>query len=120
MKKYVIDHICLASKDIEQTIKLFEEAFGMEIVKSVGDAPSRKIWFDGGIQVNEIQEFDPKGGMDHFALNVPENEKKEVFEKATAFGCTQVDGMEQYQWIRMPEGQIIELTDITEVLNGKK
>ncbi len=119
MKKYRVDHVCILTKDLDNTIKMFKEVFGMESINEAGEAPSRKVWLDGGIQVNEAADFTVKGGMDHLAINVPEEEHKEIFEKAVAYGCKQVPGMKEYQWIYLPDGQIAELTDFTERLNNK-
>ncbi len=113
MKKYEVDHVCVQTKKLDQLVELFETVFGMEVFKRGGEAPSRKVWLDGGIQINEAEEFSPAGGMDHLAVNVPESEQAKVFEEAAKFGCSQVPGLKEYQWIYLPEGQILELTDIT-------
>lgn len=114
MKKYTIDHVCLLTKELDKTIALFENVFGMEVFHSIGEAPGRKVWLDGGVQLVETEkDFEPAGGMDHFAIDVPESEHEEVFKKAAEYGCTQVPGLKQYQWVYLPEGQMLELTDFT-------
>lgn len=113
MRKYEVDHVCILTKDLEKTVKLFEDVFGMEVFKTAGQAPTRKIWMDGGVQINEAVEFEPIGGMDHLAIDVPEAEHEEVCKKAFEYGCTQVPGLKEYQWIYLPEGQMVELTDVT-------
>lgn len=120
MKKYVVDHVCILTKEMDNLLALFKNVFGMEIVRSLGEAPARKIWLDGGVQINEAAEFEPTGGMDHLAINVPEAEHEEIFKKAAEYGCKQVEGMKQYQWIYLPEGQMVELTNITQKLNAEK
>ena len=95
MKKYSIDHVCLYTKDLDATVRMFTEVFGMEVFKTGGAAPARKVWLDGGIQLNEAGDFEAIGGMDHYAINVSAGERKEIFEKLAAFGCSQVEGLQE-------------------------
>ena len=120
MKKYMVDHVCLLVKDLENAKRLFTEVFGMEPLKEEGQSPRRKIWLDGGIQLNETADIETEGGIDHFALDVPAEEMAGIFEKTLAYGCSQVPGVTPCQWIRMPDGQVIELTNVTRSFTQSK
>jgi len=118
MKKYSVDHVCLAVKDIDAAIRFYSEVFGMSVFQALGAAPERKVWLDGGVQLVEAAEVTAGGGTDHFALNVPEAEHEEICARAAAFGCKQVEGKKLHQWLTLPDGQVLELTDITQKHNA--
>lgn len=109
MKKYGLDHVCLVSQNVEGSIEFFHDVFGMEVLKTTGEAPKRKVWLDGGIQINEGSKYgDGEGGVDHFAIFVPEEETPEILEKVKDYGCTVLD--RPGQWFLMPDGVLVELS----------
>jgi len=113
MVKYQVDHVCILTAQLERTITVFEKVFGMEVFKTAGTAPSRKVWLDGGIQLNETEALPENGIYDHIAINVPFCDQEALFAVAEKYGCTQAEGLKAFQWIRLPEGQLLELTDLT-------
>lgn len=47
-----VHHVAVNSANFEETVRFFEEVFQMEISRTAGEAPARKLWFRQGIQVN--------------------------------------------------------------------
>ena len=117
MKKYMVDHVCLSVKDLDAAIRFYTEVFGMSVFQTVGEKPARKIWLDGGIQLAEVTDVASGCGVDHFALNVPEAEHEAICARAADYGCVLTEGKKLYQWLTLPDGQILELTDITQQHN---
>ena len=101
-----VHHVAVNSANYEETVCFFEEVFQMEISRTAGEAPARKLWFRQGIQVNEVPAGNPVSGRyDHIGILV--QDKAEVLEKAFALGCTAVPG--KPHWFTTPDGIVIEL-----------
>ena len=81
-----VHHVAVNSANFEQTVHFFEEVFQMEVSRTSGEAPARKLWFRQGIQVSD---------------------KAETIKKASAFGCAVVPG--KPHWFTTPDGIVIEL-----------
>lgn len=109
MKKYGLDHVCVATLDAEAAIRFYNELLGMEVSKMVGEGPDRKIWLDGGIQIKEVKELGKQDGcVDHIAFYIPEDEKDAVVEKALALGCTRLP--KKGYWLETPDGLLLEFS----------
>ncbi len=64
-----IDHVAIKVNNLEESVQFFEEVFGMEIEKTAGEKPVRKVWFKEGIQLNEEAVKITAGGvMDHIGI----------------------------------------------------
>ena len=101
-----LHHVAVNSANFEQTVHFFEEVFQMEVSRTSGEAPARKLWFRQGIQVNEIPAGNPASGLyDHIGIQV--SDKAETIKKASAFGCAAVPG--KPHWFTTPDGIVIEL-----------
>ena len=101
-----VHHVAVNSANYEQTVRFFEEVFQMEISRTAGEAPARKLWFRQGIQVNEIPAGNPSSGLyDHIGIQV--QDKDETLRKAFALGCNAVPG--KPHWFTTPDGIVIEL-----------
>lgn len=103
-----LHHAAINSAKFEDTVRFFEEVFQMEVSRTTGEAPERKLWFHQGIQVNEARSAESGAGQyDHIGIQV--TDKAQTLEKAAAFGCTPVPG--KPHWFTMPEGVVLELMD---------
>lgn len=40
-----LHHMAVNSGNFEETVKFFQELFDMEVLKTNGEAPHRKLWF---------------------------------------------------------------------------
>ena len=102
-----LHHMAVNSANFEETVRFFEELFEMEVLKTNGEAPNRKLWFKQGIQVNEVSEADAAGNVyDHIGIRV--DDREQTLEKAMSMGCKAMDGRPAH-WFLTPEGIVIEL-----------
>jgi len=101
-----LDHVALKVSDLEWHVEFFKQVFGMTVKKMAGEKPERKVWFNEGIQLNEIASEDyEKGQMDHLGIITNEYDKTaEKIRKWNAAGLPQGDN-----WFRIPSGICIEL-----------
>ena len=101
-----IDHVAIKVNNLEESVQFFEEVFGMEIEKTAGEKPVRKVWFKEGIQLNEeAGKIAADGVMDHIGIYT-DNEDM-VLEKSEKYGCRNLPNGKN--WIQTPTGLIIEL-----------
>lgn len=104
--KSQLHHVALNVQDIKWYTSFFQEIFGMEIRKTTGSAPSRKLWFTEGIQLNECQEMPVIGGAyDHVSIAVPD--VAETVRAALKAGCTPLPN--GAHWFALPNGTMVEL-----------
>ena len=103
-----LDHVAICSANLDMTIDFFETVFHMTILRESGERPFRKVWFQQGIQVNEISE---SGGeydgipYSHIAIRVTDETATRM--KLMSYGCKNID--EKKNWFLTREGIIIEL-----------
>ena len=101
-----LHHVAVNSTNFDQTVQFFQEVFQMEISRTRGDTPFRQLWFQQGIQVNEVPEtFTAAGSCDHIGIEV--SSKEEILSKIPAFGCSVLPN--KPHWFVTPEGFVIEL-----------
>lgn len=101
-----IHHVAVNSPNFEETVHFFQALFDMEVSRTRGEAPERKLWFRQGIQVNEVPAGNSLSGRyDHIGILV--EDKEEILEKAFALGCTAIPG--KPHWFTTPDGIVIEL-----------
>lgn len=101
-----VDHVGFKTTDLEASVKFFEDVFGMTVREVKGEAPSRKLWMDQGLQLNEAAAYDHgENAFHHLALHV--DDKAEILSKIGAYGCRQLEGKDH--WFAMPDGMLIEL-----------
>lgn len=104
-----LHHMAVNSANFEETVKFFEELFEMEVRKTSGEVPNRKLWFVQGIQVNEVPEIVPGGNLyDHIGIQVDDREA--TIQKALSMGCKQVEGKPSH-WFLSPDGILLELME---------
>ena len=102
-----LHHMAVNSANFEETVRFFEELFDMEVLKTGGEAPDRKLWFRQGIQVNETAEADTRGNVyDHIGIWVDDRER--TLAKALGMGCRAIDGKPAH-WFLTPDNIVIEL-----------
>lgn len=100
-----IHHTAIKVKNLEWYIHFFTEVFGMEIERTAGASPERKVWFKEGIQLNEEMDFGEDGVMDHIGIETDSMER--ILEKSKEYGCSSLPNGEN--WFQTPDGIRIEL-----------
>jgi len=101
-----LEHNAIKVQNMDWYVQFFDDVFGMKVRKIMGQAPKRKIWLWGGIQLNETIEFhSPEGREEH--LGIMTDNVIEVLEKAYAYGVAELQ--EGHNWIQLPDGLHIEV-----------
>jgi len=101
-----LDHVAVKTANYEETVCFFETVFQMTRSRSAGEAPNRKLWFQQGIQINEIESITGKDAhYDHIAICV--SDRLDVLQRAKAYGCTPIEGKDN--WLATAEGLLVEL-----------
>lgn len=101
-----IHHIALCTDKIDWYIHFFQTVFIMSVCKSSGETPGRKIWFTGGIQLNEYNGCTFPGNLfDHISLEA--DDIQDCKGKALDMGCSSLSASDN--WIQTPDGIKIEL-----------
>lgn len=104
--KSQLHHVALNVSGLDWYTQFFQEVFGMEIRKSTGTAPNRKLWFTEGIQLNEVPGAPSGGGAcDHISIAVPDVPAAK--EAALQAGCTPLPN--GAHWFSLPNGVMVEL-----------
>ncbi|MBR2591489.1 MAG: VOC family protein [Oscillospiraceae bacterium] len=107
--KAILNHAALNVRDFEWYLNFFEDVFGMKEEKRQGVMPYRKIWLDGGIQLNECQvEIDSEGPMDHLGFTADDVDA--VIKEAKDRGCIAVPY--KPTWFILPNGVVIEMKQL--------
>lgn len=102
-----LHHVAFNVKDIDWYLGLFKDAFGMNVSRTVGESPKRKIWLTGGIQLNENACEGENGCFDHVAIEV--EDICTTVNLLCQRGCKHSDRGEN--WIQLPNNVVIELLD---------
>ena len=97
-----LHHAAIATKDFDKYVELFEN-LGMSVQKTRGEKPQRQLWFNEGIQINEITEGDD--AVDHIALGVDSFD--ETLGTALENGCSPIEHKDH--WFKLPNGIKMEM-----------
>ncbi len=101
-----LDHACIAVREFDVYVALFEELFNMTVKRTQGEKPKRKLWFNENIQINELEDDEENGtSIDHISLNV--DDVQAVVCDALEHGCTPLPN--GAHWIALPNGIKLEL-----------
>lgn len=101
-----IDHVAIKVNHFEENVRFFEQVFGMEVEKSAGEKPMRKVWFRQGIQLNETSEDISEGGiLDHIGIYTDSEEM--ISQKSKEAGCENLPN--RNNWFQTPTGLNFEL-----------
>ena len=101
----MIHHVALNVKDYDWYVRFFEEVFEMTVERQKGEAPKRQVWFNEGIQLNEVEDMGEMGSM-YSHIGIASDDWDTVIERAVARGCTQY--ADKKHWFDMPDGFAIE------------
>lgn len=103
-----LEHMALRVKDLDWHIDFFKNIFDMQVTMEMGEAPYRKVWLDGGLQLNETPDFEgPEGRADHLGIMTQDMDK--VLEKAYALGVKELP--QGHNWICLESGLCIEVIE---------
>lgn len=101
-----LHHACIAVKEFDKYVELFEELFNMTVNRVQGEAPKRKLWFNENVQINELEKDEVNGtSIDHIAIGV--DDVRATVCDALEHGCTPLPN--GAHWIALPNGTKVEL-----------
>ncbi len=101
-----LHHVAIATIDFEEYKELFEK-LGMTIQREVGEAPTRQLWFNEGIQLKEVSSLEYGTNVDHIALGTKDIEG--TIKIALSNGC-KLD-LRGNNWFILSNGTKIELME---------
>lgn len=102
-----LEHMALKVKDLDWHVNFFSTYFDMPIIDEMGEAPERKVWLRGGIQMNEDVSFKgPEGRADHLGL-VVENLDETLDAIYGIEGVVQLP--QGRNWVQIPSGIHLEI-----------
>lgn len=101
-----LHHVAIVTIDFEEYKELFEK-LGMTIQREVGEAPTRQLWFNEGIQLKEVSSLEYGTNVDHIALGTKDIEG--TIRIALSNGC-KLDSRGN-NWFILSNGTKIELME---------
>ena len=105
-----VTHVAFDVDQFDWYKNFFKNVYGMEIDREDGEAPARRIWFKGGIQLNETEEKrSPVEIFDHVCLLA--QDVQGFVEKAIEAGCERHPDETKGHWFVMPNGMQVEVMD---------
>ena len=102
-----LHHVAITVNEFDKYVELFE-TLGMKIQKTRGTAPNRQLWFEEGIQLNEVPDEERSGRIDHIALGTEDTSA--LMQTAIDIGCSRVPGKER--WFTFPNNIRVELMPV--------
>ncbi len=105
-----VTHVAFDVDQFDWYKNFFENVYGMEIDREDGEAPARRIWFKGGIQLNETEETrSPIEIFDHVCLLA--EDVQGFVAKAIEAGSRKHPDETKGHWFLMPNGMQVEVMD---------
>lgn len=101
MNRAELAHVALIFSDVDTNVKLFCDLFNMKITEE----KDGMVWLSGGIQLIPMSTNSNKSWPDHLAFKVDSPE--DVLRRAKSLGCELLK--EKENWIKLPEGLVIEV-----------
>ena len=112
MKTY-LDHAAVTVADMEWTMKLFEDVFGMRKTRrKEKDGKLTMVWLDGGIQLVAAPEDSASGRGHHLGLVVDDLPAALDALKAVP-GVHGIEGKPE-KWVQLPDGLTLEMFQANE------
>lgn len=109
--KGYLEHTALYVKDLEWHVIFFKAALGMTVKQERPTAAGTwQVWLDGGLQLIHDPEYNAgEGRLAH--LGIMTDNLDRAIETATANGASILSTNKN--WMKLPEGVIIELMQAT-------
>ena len=112
MKTY-LDHAAVTVADMEWTMKLFEDVFGMRKTRrKEKDGKLTMVWLDGGIQLVAAPEDSTAGRGHHLGIVVDDLSAALAKLKAVP-GVHGIEGKPE-KWVQLPDGLTLEMFQANE------
>ena len=104
-----IHHAALCVRDFDWYVDFFGRVFQMTVQRTSGEAPRRMLWFEQGIQINEMADGAEQPGniCDHISLGT-DIDPEEAAALAIENGCRRAEGKGAH-WFELPCGVRIEM-----------
>lgn len=99
-----LHHVAISTAEFERYVEFFEK-LGMSVRRTAGEKPKRQLWFNEGIQINEVTDAGDK--VDHIALGV--DNFHDTLELALNNDCSPINNKDN--WFKLPNGVSIELME---------
>ena len=103
-----LEHAAVTVRDIEWSIRFFEDVLGMEVTRRKGiNGKLEQVWLRGGIQLIASPD-NPAAGRGHHLGIVVEDFKVTLKEALAYEGVHAIDGKPE-KWVKLPDGLVLEL-----------
>lgn len=107
-KASYLEHAAVTVRDIEWSIRFFEDVLGMEVIRrQETEGKLSQVWLRGGIQLIAAPESYEAGRGHHLGI-VVENFKKTLSEMLSCEGVHGMEGKPE-KWVELPDGLVLEL-----------
>lgn len=107
-KSSYLEHAAVTVRDIEWSIRFFENVLGMEVIRRKETAGKlSQAWLRGGIQLIAAPESYEAGRGHHLGI-VVENFKETLSDMLSYEGVRAIDGKPE-KWVELPDGLVLEL-----------
>ena len=116
MKAIGFNHVSIPARDVDETVRFYEEVFGLERIPTYNFGFRSTYLRCGDLQLHVFESDDPPHGGQHFALDV--DDFHAVHARATALGYLDdrhgaairelPDGAVQ-MYLRDPAGNLVEV-----------
>ena len=105
-KSSYLEHAAVTVRDIEWSIRFFEEVLGMEVIRrKEANGKLEQVWLRGGLQL--ISSSDNYGaGRGHHLGIVVQDFKKTLSEMLSYDGVHAIDGKPE-KWVELPDGLVL-------------
>lgn len=118
LKATSMDHVNMAVKNLEESVKFYKDLFGFVVKKEQPEQKSKIIGNDSiKLCLYEDPDMKPEGGIAHFGFHIQNFD--DIMEKCKSLGVTiYYDGPVQFEksrsiYISDPNGYDIELSEVT-------
>ena len=107
-KSSYLEHVAVTVRDIEWSIRFFEDVLGMEVTRRKEESGKLKqAWLKGGIQLISSPNNHAAGRGHHLGI-VVENFNAVLKEMLAYEGVHAIDGKPE-KWVELPDGLVLEL-----------
>ena len=107
-KSSYLEHAAVTVRDIEWSIRFFEEVLGMDVVRrKETNGKLEQVWLRGGIQLIAAPDNNATGNAHHLGI-VVKDFKGTLNDMLAYEGVHAIDGKPE-KWVKLPDGLVLEL-----------
>lgn len=107
-KASYLEHAAVTVRDIEWSIRFFEDVLGMEVIRrKESNGNLEQVWLRGGLQLIASPENYAAGRGHHLGI-VVQDFSVTLKEMLTYEGVHGIEGKPE-KWVELPDGLVLEL-----------